>query len=348
MLSQLLRRLVGDKPAELGQRIASAVAGPALTPVAARVLDRYRNAPPPQGAEYYVDARAFSDELLQTVDPADLVASLIISLPAVTAELQSLRNHHAGHVYARIIDFSLERLGNIPVWDWRLSDQQIGAALVSYRRIILANPYDGLSSRFFLAGIMKRAATGGPAHRTALVSFIDSSLQSEHYGATQFRRFIEENLPPLDIAPEEIPILALWAKKGREVLALRDRLIADAGPLLGPVLNHLLNDSTDLFRGRAEQPETLQKLLGADPLAKGKAFSRLLDIIVTSGGYDNLQGLARQDGYFSHELVRSARPTPPLDQAGDRDGQGQDGLGRSRSRPHAPDFPARPRRPSLR
>ena len=73
MLGQLFRRLVGDKPAEFGHRIASAVAAPALTPVAARVLDRYRNSPPPQGAEYYVDGRAFTEELLQTVDPADLL-----------------------------------------------------------------------------------------------------------------------------------------------------------------------------------------------------------------------------------------------------------------------------------
>src|SRR3954454_15345209 len=103
MLGELFRKLVGDKPVEFGHRIASTVAGPSLTPVAARVLDRYRSAPPPQGAEYHADARAFTAELLQTVDPADLVASLIISLPAATAELQSVRNHHAKHIYHWII-----------------------------------------------------------------------------------------------------------------------------------------------------------------------------------------------------------------------------------------------------
>ena len=56
MLDQLFRRLVGDKPAEFGHRIASAVTGPSLTPLAERVLDHYRNAPPPQGAEYHADA----------------------------------------------------------------------------------------------------------------------------------------------------------------------------------------------------------------------------------------------------------------------------------------------------
>ena len=76
-----------------------------------------------------------------------------------------------------------------------------------------------MSSRFFLAGVMKRAASGGPAQRAALVSFIDSGLQSEHYGATQFRKFIEENLPALGIAREEIPILARWAAKSREIQA---------------------------------------------------------------------------------------------------------------------------------
>ena len=73
---------------------------------------------------------------------------------------------------------------------------------------------------------MKRAASGGPAQRAALVSFIDSALQSQHLGATQFRIFIEENLPALGIAREEIPILARWAAKGREIQLLRDRLIA--------------------------------------------------------------------------------------------------------------------------
>ena len=75
----------------------------------------------------------------------------------------------------------------------------------------------------------------------------------------------------------------------------------------------MLDDGSDLYRGRAEQCEALQKLFGADALAKGKAFSHLLDLIVTSSGYDNLQALARHDGYFSHELAPPARPTPPLD-----------------------------------
>ena len=310
MLSQLLRRLVGDKPVEFGHRIASAVAGPALTPVAARVLDRYRNAPPPQGAEYYADARAFSDQLLQTVDPADMVASLIISLPAVTAELQGAQNHDAQHIYQWIISHGLERLSEIPVWDWRLSDQQIAAVLNSYRRILLL--HNGLSSRVFLAGIMKRAATGSPAQRSALIAFIDSTLRADQYSAFQFRIFIDENLPVLGIAPEEIPILAQWAKQGQQVLALRARLVADAGPLLGPALDRLLDGNHGLYPGKTDYSEPLQKLFDADPQARGAAFSRLLDIIVAPSGYDNLHALARFNGYFTHELGDFLGPAPPL------------------------------------
>ena len=314
MLDRLMRGLVGRKPVEFGRRIVSMVAGPALTPLAARVLDHYRNTPPPL-AEFQVEARAFTEELLQNIDPADLVASLVISLPAITVEpiVEGARSFQVQNGYHSIISHGLPRLAQMPVQDWRLSDQQILAALNSYERVMLANPHNGLQSRVFLAGVMKRAASGVPAQRAALLSFIDSALQSQHLGATQFRIFIEENLPALGIAREEIPILTRWAAKSREIQLLRDRLIADAGPLLGPALDQLLDDNRDLYRGRAGYSEPLQKLFGADALAKGAAFSHLLDLIVTPSGYDNLQALARHHGYFSHELEPPARPIPALD-----------------------------------
>ena len=131
-------------------------------------------------------------------------------------------------------------------------------------------------------------------------------MQGEQPGASLFRTFIEENLPALGVAREEIPFLARCAAKTREVQLRRDRLIADAGPLLGAALDFLLDDNF----GTRDEP--VQKLLGADAVAKGKAFSHLLDLIVTPGGYDNLQALARRDGFFSHELVPTARWTPRL------------------------------------
>src|SRR5262249_2169647 len=151
---------------------------------------------------------------------------------------------------------------------------------------------------------------GGPVHRGALLVFIDAALQSQHLGASQFRIFVDENLPALGVAPEEIPILARWAAKTREIQLVRDRTIAGAGPLLGPVLEHLLDGGFDLSRS-ADQ--SVQKLFGADALARGKAFCHLLDLIATANGYDNLQPIARFRGYFSHELPPPGRPAPPLD-----------------------------------
>jgi uncharacterized protein DUF4132 len=104
-----------------------------------------------------------------------------------------------------------------------------------------------------------------------------------------------------------------------EKLLIRDRLIADAGPFLGPALEYLLEYDSNNFPGRGSRDEPVQKLLGADVLAKGKAFSHLLDLIVTpcSGEkpaqefcYDNLQGLARRNGLFPPP---SERPTPRID-----------------------------------
>jgi Domain of unknown function (DUF4132) len=313
MLERLMRGLAGHKPTEVGRR--SAVAGPALTPAAARVLDHYRYALPPQGAAFQAETRAFTEELLRTIDPADLVASLIISLPAIAAEkfADNARRILVQNGYRWTICHGVERLEKMPVRDWRLSGQQISAALDSYQRVILGDPHDALLSRVFLAGLMKRAASGGPAQRAALVCFIDSALQSQRLGATQFRIFIEENWTALGIAREEIPILTRWAAKSREIQLFRDRLIAGIGPLLGPALAHLLDDGSDLYHGRARQCEALQNLFGADALARGTAFSRLLDLIVTSSGYDNLQALARHHGFFSHELAPPARPIPLLD-----------------------------------
>ncbi len=332
MLDRLMRHLVGSKPVELGRRIVSAVAGPSLTPLAARVIDHYRNMPPPQGAEFQVEARAFTEKLLRDIDPADLVASLVISLPAIVVEpfVDVARRFQVENGYHSIMSYGLARLAQMPVRDWRLSDQQIGATLDSYERVMLANPHDGLRTRVFLAGLMQRAVSGGPRQRAALVSFIDRALQSQHLGAPQFRIFIDEHLPTLGIAREEIPILTRWAVKGREIQLRRDRVIADAGPLLGPVLEHLLDDGRDLYRSRAEQCEALQKLFGADALARGTAFSRLLDLIVTSSGYDNLQAIARHHGYFSHELAPPARPAPPLDVLAIEMSKGKMDLSRSR------------------
>ena len=199
MLERLIRGLVGHKPVELGRRFVSAVAGPALTPLAERVLDHYRNRPPPQGAAFQAEARIFTEGLLQDTDPAELVASLVISLPAITVEplVEGARDYQVQNGYHSVIFHGLTRLEQIPVQDWRLSDRQIAAALDSYERIMLVDPHRGLESRAFLAGIMKRAASGGPAQRTALVSFIDSALQSQQLGAPQFRIFVEEHLPCL-------------------------------------------------------------------------------------------------------------------------------------------------------
>lgn len=316
MLDRLLRGLVGDKPIEFGRRVVSAVAGPALTPQATRVLDHYRNMQQPNGAGFQAEARALTEALLMNIDPADLVANLAISLPTVIlgeVSVDAARKWQIENGYHSVMFFGLERLAKLAVEDWRLSDQQISAALASYERVMLANPHDGLRSRVFLAGVMKRAASRNPALRAALVAFINSALQSQHSGAPQFRKFVDENLPLLDIAREEIPILVKWAARGREIQIERDRTIAAAGPLLGPALDHLLNDGTHLYRGRGEQCQALQNLFGADAQARGTAFSHLLGLIAASGSYDNLQAIARHHGYFSHELSPPARPAPPLD-----------------------------------
>ncbi len=133
MLDRLIRGLIGRKPVEFGRRIVSAVAGPALTPLAERVLDHYRNTPPPLDAGFQVEARAFTEELLQDTDPADLVASLVISLPAITVEplVEGARRFEVENGYHSIISHGLARLAQMPVQHWRLSDQQIFAALDS-------------------------------------------------------------------------------------------------------------------------------------------------------------------------------------------------------------------------
>ena len=277
------------------------------------MLDHYRNTPPPIGV-FQQEARAFTEELLRSTDPADLVASLVISLPAITVEplVDGARRYEVENGYQSVISHGLARLAQTPIADWRLSDRQILAVLASYERVMLAKPHDALQSRVFLAGVMKRAS-GVPAQRAALLSFIDSALQGQILGTSQFRILIEENLPALGIAREEIPILVRWAAKGREIQRVRDRVIAGAGPLLGPVLDHVLDDGRDVYRGRADQCEALQTLFDADPRAKGAAFSHLLELIVTSSGYDNLQAIARWRGYFSHEIEPPARPAPPFD-----------------------------------
>src|SRR5262249_37285539 len=164
--------------------------------------------------------------------------------------------------------------------------------------MILADPHKGMQTRAFLAGVMRRAASGSPAVRAALVAFIDSALQGQD---------------DLD---------AWWAAKGREKQLTRDRLIADAGPFLGPALEHLLEYDNNLAPGCGSHDKPVQRLLGADVVAKGKAFSHLLDLIVTpcSGEkpaqkfcYDNLQALARRNGLFTHELPPKERPTPRID-----------------------------------
>jgi len=110
----------------------------------------------------------------------------------------------------------------------RPSDQQISEELASYQRQILANAHSALQSRKFIADVMKSAASGGPALRAALIAFIDSSLQGEQLGVSVFRKFVEDNLPALGIAREEIPTLARWAAKSSELQLRRDRLVADA------------------------------------------------------------------------------------------------------------------------
>ena len=312
MLDRLLRGLVGDNPVELGRRIVSAVAGPELTPLAERVLDHYQHTLP-DPIHLHAATRSFTEELLRTTDPAELVASLAISLPRALAAAARERSIQLENGYHWTMWHAQDVLEKMPVGDWRLSDRQISAALISYQRVILADPHKGLLRPSFLAGIMKRAASGGPALRAALVAFMDATLQGQKPGAKLIRKLIEEILPGIGVAREEIPILARWAAKSREIQLRRNLLIDDAGPLLGPVLDHLLDDGKDLYRSRSDQCQALQNLFGADARARGKAFSHLLDLIVTPSGYNDLQALARHDGFFSHELEPSARPIPWLD-----------------------------------
>ena len=315
MFDRLFRRPADQKPAEFGRRVVSPVGGQQLTPLAAKILDHYRKTTQPYGAEFQVAAKAFTEDLLKTVDPAELVVNLVISLPAITVEplAEGARNPNVQNGYHSIICHALDRLKAMPAEDWRISEQQIWAALKSYERVILANPHSGMQSRVFLSGLMKRAARGAPGLRTALISFINSALQGQHLGATQFRNLVEENLPALGIARKEIPILIRWAGMGRAIQLRREQLIAAAGPLLGPALDHLLDNGAELYRGRSEYGEALKKLFDADALAKGEAFSHLLTLIVTPSGYDNLQAMARYQGYFSYEIEPPARPLPPLD-----------------------------------
>jgi len=308
MLDRLIRGLVGEKPVQF--------TGPELTPLAERVLDHYRHTVP-DPIHFHEATRSFTEELLRNTDPAELVANLAISLPhalqAAARAKDGARSYQLENGYNWTMWHGQDRLEKMPAGDWRLSDQQISAALASYQRVILADPNKGLLRPSFLAGIMKRAASGGPALRAALVTFIDATLQGERPGALGFRKLVEENLPALGVAREEIPTLARWAAKSREIQLRRNLLIEDAGPLLGPVLEHLLDDGKDLYHGRAHQCQALQNLFNADACARGKAFSHLLELIVTPSGYNDLQALARHEGFFSHEVEPQMRPMPWLD-----------------------------------
>src|SRR5262245_43170330 len=117
MLDRLIRGLVGHNPVEFGRRIVSAVARPTLTPLAERVLDHYCKAPPPRGLEFQAETRAFTEQLLQTTDPADLVASLIVSLPVIGFKsiTDGARRLQVENGYQWIISHGLDRLAQIPV-----------------------------------------------------------------------------------------------------------------------------------------------------------------------------------------------------------------------------------------
>src|SRR5262249_60217420 len=115
--------------------------------------------------------------------------------------------------------------------------------------MILADPHKGMQTRAFLVGLMRRAASGGPALRAALVAFSDSALQGQD---------------DLD---------AWWAAKGREKQLTRDRLIADAGPFLGPALEHLLEYDNNLAPGCGSEEKPRQPLLGAEGAPQSAAIS---------------------------------------------------------------------------
>ena len=83
------------------------VIGPALTPLAERVLDHYRHAPLVfWDAEFELGAESFTEELLRDTDPADLVASLVISLPAITVDPDT----QVDRGYRRTLSLGLDRL----------------------------------------------------------------------------------------------------------------------------------------------------------------------------------------------------------------------------------------------
>ena len=312
MLNRLMNGLLGRKPVEFGRRQALPPA-PQLLPLAARVLDHYRHNAVRCGDDHR-ESLAYTEELLREVDPVDLVTSLIISFR--DAAIIALESNDASRLidgYRAVLHHGVSCVESIPVSKWQLSHTQVGAALDAYLPVILIEPHTALRSQVFLAGLLKRAVDG-PADRAVHVGFIDAALQGQKHGASLIRRFIEENLPALGIARDEIPTLARWASQSRDVEFNRNHLVTDAGPHLGPVLIHLLDGGSDLYWSRSRQCSALQNLFAADAHERGKAFSHLLDLIVTADGYDNLQRLARVNGWFSHELEPPARPIPMLDQ----------------------------------
>jgi hypothetical protein len=311
MLERLIQGLTGRIPTESARRTSAA--GPELTPLAERVIDHFQHTALDM-ITFNAAVRSYTEELLRTTDPAELVASLVISHPAAIAAAGTdyACNHQLANGYLWTMWYGLDRLEQTSVAEWRISDRQISAALDSYQRVILADPHKALGRTSFLVGIMKRAASGGPALRAELIAFLEATLQSDKTGATRFRKLVEENLPALGVA-REVPIFARWAAQSRELEVRRNLLIEEAGPLLGPVLEHLLDGGNDLYSSRAHQSKAVQNLFGADARARGKAFSHLLDIIVTATGYNGLQALARYEGFFAHEVEPRLRPRPWLD-----------------------------------
>src|SRR4051812_25496640 len=94
------------------------VAGPDVTPLAERILDHYRHTPLTVRAdELQVKVRAFAEELLRSMDAADLVASLVISLPSITIE-NDVHRWHVENGYHWTIAHGLDRLEKTPVGDW--------------------------------------------------------------------------------------------------------------------------------------------------------------------------------------------------------------------------------------
>src|SRR3981081_743407 len=96
---------------------------PALAPVAERVLDHYRHAPPVWDAEFEAESQSFTEELLRDTDAADLVAWRVISRPAITVDPDDRLGWWVERGYHRTLSHGLDRLEKTPVQDWRLSDQ---------------------------------------------------------------------------------------------------------------------------------------------------------------------------------------------------------------------------------